>query len=183
MTKKVLCNGSYGKVKVAVFQCLRVAAKSLHGVIISDYTQDRFPEKWTLLLEYLMLISFNLLELLEWVHPLSLQRSWPLVFTKSSKRMLCTQPQIFRISQDVDSALNYLHLLKPNPIIHWDISSHNTLLEIGNSFKAKVSDYGAANLQQQAKTEMPGNPAYVAPESRYPDDHTPAMDVLVTLSY
>ena len=24
---------------------------------------------------------------------------------------------------------------------------------------------------------MPGNPAYAAPESHYPDDHTPAMDV------
>ena len=24
---------------------------------------------------------------------------------------------------------------------------------------------------------MPGNPAYAAPESCYPDDHTPAMDV------
>ena len=24
---------------------------------------------------------------------------------------------------------------------------------------------------------MPGNAAYAAPESRYPDDHTPSMDV------
>ena len=24
---------------------------------------------------------------------------------------------------------------------------------------------------------MPGNPAYASPESRYPDDHSPAMDV------
>ena len=70
------------------------------------------------------------------------------------------QPQILDISQNVASALNYLHLSKPNPIIHRDISSPNVLLEssVGDSFKAKVADYGAANLQQQAKTDMPGNP-------------------------
>ena len=50
-----------------------------------------------------------------------------------------TQPQILGISQDVASALNYLHLWKPNPIIHRDISSPNVLLEpsVGDSFKAK----------------------------------------------
>ena len=75
MTHEVLGDGSYGKVKVAMFRGLRVAAKSLHGIIISDYTRDLFSMKWILLLEYVILILSNLLELLEWVHPLSLQRS------------------------------------------------------------------------------------------------------------
>ena len=39
------------------------------------------------------------------------------------------QSQILGISQDVASALNYLHLWKHNPIIHRDISSPNVLLE------------------------------------------------------
>ena len=78
-------------------------------------------------------------------------------------------------------ALNYLHLWKPDPIIHRDISSPNILLEpsVGDSFKAKVADYGAANLQQRAITFMPENPAYASPwsKSRDPKSQTPAMDV------
>ena len=42
MTQEVLGGGAYGEVKVAVFRGLRVAAKSLHGMIISDYNQDVF---------------------------------------------------------------------------------------------------------------------------------------------
>ena len=42
MTQEVLGGGAYGEVKVAVFRGLRVAAKSLHSVIISEYNQDVF---------------------------------------------------------------------------------------------------------------------------------------------
>ena len=78
-----------------------------------------------------------------------------------------TQSQILGISCDVASAFNYLHLWKLDPTIHGDISSPNVLLEpsVGDSFKAKVTNYGAANLQQQANTDMPRNPAYASPES------------------
>ena len=45
MTQEVLGDGSYGKVKVAMFRGLRVAAKSLHGIIISDYTRNLFSRE------------------------------------------------------------------------------------------------------------------------------------------
>ena len=56
--------------------------------------------------------------------------------------------------------------------------SSSSLLE-PDSWEAKVSDYGSANFIQQISvdSEMPGNPAYAAPEARFPDDHTPGMDV------
>ena len=102
------------------------------------------------------------------------------LYNELQKKAL-TRHQILDISRDVASALNYLHLWKPDPIIHRDISSPNILLEpsVGDSFKAKVADYGAANLQQRAMTFIPGNPAYASPEStsRDPDSQTPAMDV------
>ena len=57
---------------------------------------------------------------------------------------------ILSISLDVACALNYLHLLKPHPIIHRDVSSANVLLQpmggYDNSLRAKLSDYGSANL-------------------------------------
>ena len=37
------------------------------------------------------------------------------------------------IGSDVAKALNYMHLMKPNPLIHRDISSANILLEPGIS--------------------------------------------------
>ena len=179
MTQEVLGDGSYGKVKVAMFRGLRVAAKSLHGIIISDYTRDLFFRE----MEIASRVRHpNLVQFIGATRvgtPIILTEIMTTSLYKELQKNVLTQPQILDISQDVASALNYLHLWKPNPIIHRDISSPNVLLEpsVGDSFKAKVADYGAANLQQQAKTDMPGNPAYAAPESRYPDDHTPAMDV------
>ena len=179
MTHEVLGDGSYGKVKVAMFRGLRVSAKSLHGIIISNYTRDLFSREMDIAsrVRHPNLVQF--IGATRVGTPIILTEIMTTSLYKELQKKALTQPQILGISQDVASALNYLHLWKPNPIIHRDISSPNVLLEpsIGDSFKAKVADYGAANLQQQAKTDMPGNPAYAAPESRYPDDHTPAMDV------
>ena len=179
MTHEVLGGGSYGKVKVAMFRGLRVAAKSLHGIIISDYTQDLFSREMEIAsrVRHPNLVQF--IGATRMGRPIILTEITTTSLYKELQKKALTQPQIFGISQDVASALNYLHLWKPNPIIHRDVSSPNVLLEpsVGDSFKDKVADYGAANLQQQAKTDMPGNPAYAAPESCYPDDHTPAMDV------
>ena len=179
MTQEVLGNGSYGKVKVAVFRGLRVAAKSLHGIIISEYTRDLFSREMDIasrvrhpnLVQFIGATRVGI--------PIILMEMMATSLYNELQKKPLTQSQILGISCDVASALNYLHLWKPDPIIHRDISSPNVLLEpsVGDNFKAKVTDYGAANLQQQAKTDMPGNPAYASPESRYPDDHSPAMDV------
>ena len=77
------------------------------------------------------------------------------------------------------SALNYLHLWKPQPILHRDVSSANVLLEpSGNGrWKGKLSDYGSANLLHKTLTVAPGSIAYAAPEAQSPHLHSPAMDV------
>ena len=164
MTQEVLGDGSYGKVKVAMFRGLRVAAKSLHGIIISDYTQDLFSREMDIAsrVRHPNLVQF--IGATRVGTPIILTEIMITSLYKELQKKALTQPQILSISQDVASALNYLHLWKPNPIIHRDISSPNVLLEpsVGDSFKAKVADYGAANLQQQAKTDMPGNPAYAS---------------------
>ena len=46
-----------------------------------------------------------------------------------------------------------------------------------DKWKAKLSDFGSANLQMHIKTVIPGNPAYAAPEALIPAHHSPAMDV------
>ena len=69
--------------------------------------------------------------------------------------------------------------MKPDPVLHRDISSANVLLEPSgtDSWKAKVSDYGSANYQLQLGTVGPGSPAYAAPEANNPARQSPKMDV------
>ena len=68
------------------------------------------------------------------------------------------------------SSKAYLHLMRPHPIIHRDISSGNVLLDPlpDNRWKANVSDYGSVNLLQHLTTAHPGNPFYAVPETESP---------------
>ena len=80
---------------------------------------------------------------------------------------------------DVARTLNYLHLMRPHPLIHRDISSANILLEpLPNSrWRAKGSDYGTVNLQENLTTIGPGSPCYAAPEANDPTQQSPKMDI------
>ena len=70
------------------------------------------------------------------------------------------------IFRDIAFALNYLHNHR-EPIIHRDLSAPNVLLEAlaNNRWKAKVSDFGSANLTKLAKTAAEGAIIYSAPET------------------
>ena len=179
MTDEILGEGSYGNVTVAVFRGLRVAAKRLHHFIISHYNLALFSREMDIAsrIRHPNLVQF--IGATKVGSPLILTELMSTSLYKELHKKSLTRPQIVTISRDVALALNYLHLWKPDPIIHRDVSSPNVLLDptVGGSYRAKVTDYGTANLQHEAGTIMPGNPAYAAPESRYPDDHTPSMDV------
>ena len=70
------------------------------------------------------------------------------------------------IFRDVAYALHYLHEHQ-DPIIHRDISTPNVLLEAlpQGAWKAKVSDFGSANLEKRSKTAAEGAIIYSAPET------------------
>ena len=112
---------------------------------------------------------------------INLTELMPTSLRQELEKSSLTRPQIVKIATDVSAALNYLHLWTPVPILHRDVSSPNVLLEPSGSgiWKAKLSDYGSANLVQSisAGSVAPGNPFYAAPEAPFPDQHTPAMDV------
>ena len=178
-TDQELGRGGWAVVKVAKFQGLQVAAKCLHTLIISDYNRHLFVRE--------MIIAARIR------HPNLVQfigatlEGEPVILTElmatSLRAILERRPfnhaQITSISLDVARALNYLHLMQPDPIIHRDISSSNVLLEPGpsNSWRAKVSDYGSTNFLQQLRTAGPGNPTYAAPEADFPSQQSPKMDV------
>ena len=178
ITEVVLGKGGWGEVKVAGFRGLKVAAKCLYEVIISPYNIGTFSREMNIASK---IRHPNLLQFIGATtegNPMILTELMPTSLRKELETGGLAYPAILSISLDVACALNYLHLFKPHPILHRDVSSANVLLQsIGNCWRAKVSDYGTVSLQPLARTSNPGNPVYSAPESPYPNQHSPAMDV------
>ena len=178
-TKDELGKGAWGSVSVAKFRGTLVAAKCYHQVLMSQHNLRHFSREIVMAarLRHPNLVQFigastegELILLTE-------------LMTTSLGGLMHRGPlskaHITTISLDVARALNYLHLMQPRPMIHRDISSGNVLLDpiAENCWKAKVSDYGSVNLLQHLTTVYPGNPFYVAPESKDPDLQTPKMDI------
>ena len=182
LTNEELGRGSYAVVTVGIFRGLRVAVKSLHTIIISDYNQGLFSREMSIAsrVRHPNLVQF--IGATKVGNPLILTELMSTSLNHELQRNRLTKQQILSIAQDVALGLSYLHLFKPQPIIHRDVSSPNVLLKPCTGpagYEAKVADYGTAKLQQGTSTGtvMPGNPAYAAPEARDPDQHSPAMDV------
>ena len=179
MTERILGRGGWGEVRVARFHGLEVAAKVLHETIISEYNVSLFSREMNIASK---IRHPNLLQFIGATtegNPMILTELMPTSLRKELETGGLAYPAILSISLDVACALNYLHLFKPHPILHRDVSSANVLLQsIGNCWRAKVSDYGSANLQPLiGRTTNPGNPVYSAPEAGNPREHSPSMDV------
>ena len=182
LTKEELGRGSYAVVTVGIFRGLRVAVKSLHNIITSNYNQGIFSREMSIAsrVRHPNLVQF--IGATKVGNPLILTELMSTSLNQELQRNRLSNQQILSIAQDIALGLNYLHLFKPQPIIHRDVSSPNVLLKPctgAAGYEAKVADYGTAKLQQGTSTGtvMPGNPAYAAPEARDPEQHSPAMDV------
>ena len=170
--------GGWGEVRVATFRGARVAAKFIHSAIISPHNINLF------LREMQMAASVRHPNLLLFIGA-SLDDNKPVILTELMPTNLrsiivaLSRDHVITIGMDVARGLNYLHLMRPDPIIHRDVSSANVLLEpIGSgNWKAKVSDYGSANFLSKVITMGPGNASYAAPESFNPKLQSPKMDV------
>ena len=70
------------------------------------------------------------------------------------------------VLRDTAAGLNYLRC-HPDETIHRDVSSANVLLESRgpNKWRAKLSDFGSANVATKAFTQGMGTLVYSAPES------------------
>ena len=183
LTEEEKGRGGWAVVRVANFRGLRVAAKCLHEQI-SEYYSDLFTREMNMaarlrhpnLVQFIGATRTGKMIILTELMPTNLRA---VLEQRANERLKLEQNEITSISLDVAKALNYLHLMQPEPLIHRDISSANVLLEPGlnNSWKAKVSDYGTVNLQRQLRTIGPGSPVYAAPEANIPDQQSPKMDI------
>ena len=178
LTDKCLGKGGWGSVLEGKYCDCAVAVKQMYELILSDHNRRLFEREMSIAARCR--------------HPCLLQfigatndEGSPLFVTElmeSSLRALLEQRplsslEVSVISLDVARALNYLHLQKPSPIIHRDISSANVLLwRQADQWRGKVSDYGTANVLQQTMTVGPGAMIYSAPEA-----HTKHQTVKVCL--
>ena len=179
LTDEEIGRGSWAVVKVAQFRGLRVAAKCLHEDLVLPYHRNIFHREMSIaaklrhpnLLQFIGVTVEPRMNILTELMPTSLRA---LV-----NRTRLTNKQIVSIALDVARALNYLHLMRPDPILHRDLSSANVLLEptLDDGWRAKVSDYGTVNFSQYLKTENPGSMVYSAPEAHNPEMQSPKMDI------
>lgn len=173
-------SGGWATVKVGKFRGNRVAAKCLHRQIVSTHNVRLFTREMN------MAANARHPNLLQFIGA-TLDNKQPIILTElmsTSLRHLLeegtqlTHPQIVSVCRQVALALNYLHLMQPEAVIHRDVSSANVLLEPHqDSWVAKLSDYGSANFVRHTTTAGPGNPTYAAPEANSPDQQSAKMDV------
>ena len=180
LTGPTIGEGGWGEVQVATFREIKVAAKILRKDISSSYrhvftreiemaSRIRHPN----LVQFIASSSDQMVILTE----LMSKSLYDHLYEGTPK----IPPETFciSVSLDVAKALNYLHLMQPDPIIHRDISSANVLLEplTADTYKAKVSDYGTLNIDKKITTKSPGCPPYSAPEAQQPSKQSVKMDV------
>ena len=102
---------------------------------------------------------------------------------RKQKNQHLTETDIIFISLDVAQALNYLHQLKPKPMVHRDVSSANVLLwKQNNQWRGKLGDYGTAKFLQETMTILPGDIFYAAPEIGCPFMQTVKVSLLYGIS-
>ena len=181
LTGPELGRGAWATVSVANFRGAQVAVKRIHNQLVSRHNIHLFRREMNMAAK---LRHPNLVQFIG----ATVEGDMMIVmeFMKTSLRRQLQNEEYFQpkfvksISLDIARALSYLHQMKPDPIVHRDISSANVLLEPllpPYHWRAKVTDYGSVNLVRQLNTENPGGPAYAAPEANNPRLQSPKMDI------
>ena len=160
--------GAWGRVVKGRFRGQEVAVKTIHTDLDSPYAISLARREISLMAKGR---HPNLLRFI--AAALDTPTSRPVILTEVMDKSLrsayrdhtLSTPVKVSIMRDVAAALNYLHLLK-EPIIHRDVSSANVLLLAlpHNCWRAKLSDFGSANLARLSVTAAPGAEVYAAPE-------------------
>ena len=170
--------GAWGVVARGKFRGQFIVVKWPHPAILNEHTTERLRREVRIMAH---VRHPNLLRFIAVVFDDQVPRLPPLIITERLDTNLRTAYQNEKISgskkisifQDVAYALHYLHEHQ-EPIIHRDVSAPNILLEElpNQMWRAKVSDFGSANLAKMAQTMGEGAIIYAAPET-IPQAHDP----------
>ena len=179
---KILGTGAWGYVVEGRFRGQRVAVKCLHSLIRQPQFFQMIRREINIMaqLRHPHLLLFIAVVLDSTTGPLIVTELLDTSLRRAYEQNLLQPSSTLSIFREVAAALNYLHL-QGSGIIHRDVSSANVLLEwkSDQEWKAKLSDFGSANLIRQSSTVGPGAMVYAAPEVRTVNDilQTPKLDV------
>ncbi len=175
-------SGAWGTVAKGIFRGREVAVKWPHRTILTARVVDRLRREVRIMAQ---VRHPNLLLFIAAVFDEQADRLQepPLIVTElldTNLRSAYEQGKLedsskLPIFRDVACALTYLHQ-HHEPIIHRDVSAPNVLLEAlpRNQWKAKLSDFGSANVAELARTAGEGAIIYSAPETFPHDIHDPS---------
>ena len=118
ITGPILGVGGWGEVKVGTFRGTKVAVKCLHQLILSDYYLELFSREMDIasrvchpnLLQFIGATRVN--------NPLIVTELMPTNLRKEIEKSPMVRGEAISIAIDIGSGLNYLHLWKPQPILH-----------------------------------------------------------------
>ena len=168
LSEKNLGVGAWGNVYEGTFRGCQVAVKQIHDLILSPHNRRLFEREMSIasrcrhphLLQFIGASNDD-------GSPLFITELLDTDLRNFLRQRSLHHEEVVCIALDIAKGLNYLHLNRPFPIIHRDISSSNVLLwRRDNCWRAKLSDYGAANFMRQHMTSNPGASIYAAPESQ-----------------
>jgi hypothetical protein len=179
---EILGTGAWGYVVEGAFRGQSVAVKCLHSLIQQPHFLQIVRREVEIMaqLRHPHLLLFIAVVLDNPSGPLIITERLDTTLRRSYELGQLQESNIVSVFRDVASALNYLHLQRPT-IIHRDVSSANILLEKKSRelWRAKLSDFGSANLMRRCSTVGPGAIVYAAPEVRTESGipQTPKVDV------
>ena len=170
ISKIALGTGAWGNVYQGSFRGCQVAVKQIHDLILSPHNRRLFEREMSIASRCR---HPNFLQFMGATNndesPLFVTELLDTDLRKVLSLRSLHHEEIVCLALDVAIALNYLHLNKPFPIIHRDISSSNVLLwRRDDRWRGTLSDYGAANFMRQCMTSNPGARIYAAPEALTP---------------
>ena len=177
-------SGGWGVVAKGVFHGKEVAVKQPHYALLCQNVVERLEREMRIMaaVRHPNLVRFLGGVLDKQAHKLLAPPLIILELLDTNLRTAYEQGQVtgankLTIFRDVAYALHYLHEYQ-EPIIHRDVSSPNILLESLSTgiWRAKLSDFGSANLACYSVTIGEGAFMYSAPEMFMTSDPTsPAL--------
>ena len=179
--------GAWGTVARGVYRGQQVAVKWPHRMILNQQTLERLERETQLMTQ---VRHPNLLRIVAAVFDDKSRtlRASPMIITElldlnlrqCYERGRLQDSSKMPIFRDVAYGLHYLHD-RLEPIIHRDVSAPNILLKAlpAGLWRAKVSDFGSANLARLSRTAGEGAIIYTAPEA-FPQTNPKAPRVAQT---
>ena len=156
MTYEEIGRGRFSIVKVAIYHETRVAAKCLFTRIESEENRKIFVEclETAAQLRHPNLVSFMGAILDR--EPIIISELMPRSLRNVLEKSALTYYQLVDVAEGVSKALEYLHTVKPQPVIHGELTGTSVLIEgeTGPRLKAKLTDYMTAQYFHHMMSSM-----------------------------